>query len=421
MNIAEKTGDLMSQRSNVLLASRVDLGVSSLDEQDEWIVNDGALSHRSGGFFHVVGCRDADSCSENLMLYQPQGAFNGLLICQSGGRIYVLIQARVEPGNVGFCQFGPTVQSTPANYMRLHGGRPTPCLNFFLGWEPGARPIGHNTQPDLGTYYFQKTKTLSYVECDRFVEGDSSMVWTPIDTLLTLVNEDNLLNTDLRSMLAIFDWSNFLGGSETSTLCDGAIRLLSGSIGWESSKQSLVRIDDLSDWEWSDRGIRGVEGQPLSALLFAVRAENREVQSWHQPLIVDERIGDVVLLLRARDDDVEFLLSCNAEAGAIGRRLVQVSFISEESNAPSFQGETVANVLQSEEGGRFYRKMRRYRVIRVDDYPAGPHQVWVGRSSLRSLLRTSNLLAIELRVACSFVLSDINETLRQVTAEKGTI
>ena len=93
------------------------------------------------------------------------------------GNIYVLVQARIEPGNSRIGHFGPTIQSTPANYMRLHGGKSTPYLEYFFGCKPkDARVIGNSMQYDLGKRYYQKSKTLIYVEVPEFLETDENMI-----------------------------------------------------------------------------------------------------------------------------------------------------------------------------------------------------------------------------------------------------
>ena len=80
----------------------------------DWALTDGALQHRSKGFFSVTGVRD--SHGERLMLYQPQGAINGMLTRRVDGERQFLFQARAEPGNVGEVQFGPTFGPTWQQY-----------------------------------------------------------------------------------------------------------------------------------------------------------------------------------------------------------------------------------------------------------------------------------------------------------------
>jgi dTDP-4-dehydro-6-deoxy-alpha-D-glucopyranose 2,3-dehydratase len=62
--------------------SRTGITVSQvpMKEAEDWELVDGALQHRSRGFFCVVGVSsDEKGPTGRLMLYQPQAAITGLL------------------------------------------------------------------------------------------------------------------------------------------------------------------------------------------------------------------------------------------------------------------------------------------------------------------------------------------------------
>ncbi len=141
----------------------------------DWALTDGALQHRSKGFFSVTGVRD--SHGERLMLYQPQGAINGMLTRRVDGERQFLFQARAEPGNVGEVQFGPTLQSTPANYLQFHGGRTSDFFPHFLQQSWDTSLLSETTQLDLGSRYLQKTKRVIIAEAAGEVPAVPSFYW----------------------------------------------------------------------------------------------------------------------------------------------------------------------------------------------------------------------------------------------------
>lgn len=114
----------------------------------DWALRGGALQHRSGGFFSVNGVEAGGR--EHVLLYQPQGAITGVLTTMIEGERAFLLQARAEPGCLNEVQFGPTVQSTPANYMRLHGGVATAYVEDFISYQRDVDVIDDTTQLDLG-------------------------------------------------------------------------------------------------------------------------------------------------------------------------------------------------------------------------------------------------------------------------------
>ena len=165
MNVARSLGDLKRYLSTGIEDARFSRTRITLGEQNEWSVSNGVLSHRSGGFFHVLGCVGPMG-EEELIYYQPQNAVNGLAVHRDGDELLLLVQVRVEPGNSHVGNLGPTVQSTAANYNRSHGGRETKLIELFQSYVPGCTPVCNSTQYDFGTFYVQKTKSLSVVELD---------------------------------------------------------------------------------------------------------------------------------------------------------------------------------------------------------------------------------------------------------------
>src|SRR5690606_41731347 len=100
-----------------------------------------ALSHSSKGFVHVCGLQHQETKEQKLVLFQPQSALTGLAIHRKENKVYILLQARIEPGNTKVGQYRPTIQSTPANYVRLHGRTATAGVDWFTPYESGLRQL----------------------------------------------------------------------------------------------------------------------------------------------------------------------------------------------------------------------------------------------------------------------------------------
>jgi len=211
MNIAATTEDLDFFLERTIRFSEFSMSKINFSDQNQWSVKNGALSHKTSGFFHVIGFSDPNG-KEQLMLYQPQSALTGLAVCISDNTPYILLQARIEPGNVGIGQYGPTIQSTPANYLKLHGGNETSYLDLFYRYSTKSKPISTSVQLDLGARYFQKSKWHNYILTPELFETEPQMIWVPLQIIFNNINRDNYFNTDLRSLLAVFNWDKFLPG-----------------------------------------------------------------------------------------------------------------------------------------------------------------------------------------------------------------
>ncbi|MEM6693972.1 MAG: NDP-hexose 2,3-dehydratase family protein [Pseudomonadota bacterium] len=399
----------------------------SLKDQSDWTITQGALKHRSGGFFYVVGMRRGTPAIERLMLYQPQSAFNGLVSrCSSGSHRQFLVQARAEPGNVGAVQYGPTVQSTPANYMRLHGGAATSHIDMFLGFDDDIRVIDETTQLDLGERYFAKTKRVVLAEDLSDRPAQLPFVWVSSDAVAAAAGESYLLNTDLRSAFALSTWSATTDTAELTPSDEAVRRSLAAPPRADVFSQVFTRIEkapqapaefvplaDLANWEIRDDGLTEKHPeQGISVGFFDVTANLREKSSWQQPLIECANSGEVVLACRVVQGSVEVFVQVGHEYGILGHGPLLPSWLRYPGEAKTPPGWVQrAGVLletnESDEGGRFYKNASSYSLVEVESHADLDEEtgVWVTVSELKRLLAVSSLCAIQLRVIASHLLA----------------
>jgi len=418
IRIAASAADLAGFLQETVTRSDFKLRKIKLAEQSNWSIKNGVLSHFSTGFFHVAGIRSRISREEHLMLFQPQSALTGLSIYRDGRDVYVLLQARVEPGLVNVGQYGPTIQSTAANYTRMHGGKETTYAELFRSFSPLANPLGNNKQFDLGKRYFQKNKVLSYVELDKQVETKENMIWAPLTVVAEVQQYDNFLNPDLRSLLACFDWDLYINDDDSSqgdgaAAGDDAFALPANRLG--NNEWELVPVNQLSGWEFQEYGVADVSDSGIWVDMFHVSCKNREVQEWSQPLLSCANEGLAVMLVRVVNGRYEFLVSIESEFGISGQQTVLPTYVIYPGDSHRnmrqmcASGTLMAEMKQSEEGGRFYLNESVYQMILVTpDFEIESHQRWVSAERLKSILKTSCQASIQLRCMGSLVLDLIN-------------
>jgi oxidase EvaA len=409
----------------VLDRARSDFAVEQVRaaEAEDWSLRDGAVQHRSGGFFSVVGIRDG--AGEAVMLYQPQAAITGVITARIDGERHFLLQARAEPGCLGSAQFGPTVQSTPANFMRLHGGGATPLIDAFIGFDPSASILGDTTQLDLGERYLCKSKRSIVVETALATDPPPAFVWASPEAMRQAVARDAFLNIDLRSIVSVIDWSADSGCGELVPKSETVRRSLSSPIRADVVGEVVARLSDHApakvtfvplnalenwretEWGWSERA--GEQG--FSVAFFKVSAAYREKASWTQPLVNSNSEGHVVLACRERAGVLELFVRIAPERGLVtGAALApsHVRYPGAAGDPPAWLAspEVWASSLESDEGGRFFRDASLYEVVRTDDAvaPAGPG-FWLRLSELKLFLRMSNASTIQLRGIVSHLLA----------------
>ena len=393
---------------------------------EHWSVIDGALQHRSRSFFSVNGV--SDGARSALLLYQPQAAVTGALSARVGGERWFLLQARAEPGCLGEAQFGPTVQSTPANYLRLHGGAATPYVESFIAFDPRISVLDDTTQLDLGERYLAKCKRSILLETPAPAAPQPSFVWATPSALAEAVLRSAFLNIDIRSILAVARWSARPGEGEL-TPKSAALRhslaspprpavlgeLLARLHRTAPARSRFVPLAELDNWRqtemgWSEREPR----QGFSVDFFQVTAAFREVGSWVQPLVNSATPGQVILACRERGGLLEFFLRPVAERGFVTAAAVAPSYVRYPGAAglpPAWLQPPSARLwsetTESDEGGRFYRDASAYQIVRTDDAagPEEPDGAWLRLSELKLLLCTSNACTIQLRGIVSQLLA----------------
>lgn len=215
--------------------------VSRAEAAADWSIRDGFLQHRTGGFFAVAGLKGLSDGSERVMLYQPQGAINGLLRSRSNGAPVWLLQARAEPGNVGDAQYGPSLQSTPANYLRAHGGAASPYFAADLLQNADVTPAFETTQLDLGNRYFRKTKRVVYLDIANPPEPPVGFHWVSSGPLVEATRTSFTLNTDMRAALSVHPWTpDDEAGLRPRALRSAPVwRRLSGTRCWAGCSKGL--------------------------------------------------------------------------------------------------------------------------------------------------------------------------------------
>jgi dTDP-4-dehydro-6-deoxy-alpha-D-glucopyranose 2,3-dehydratase len=421
-----------------------------------WAFDRGELVHHTGGFFQVVGIRARANHSEldgreQVIIRQRTTAINGFLLRRREGEVEVLVQGRVEPGNVGGVQAAPTVQSTEANYKRLHGGKPTVFLDPFLTGGPDGFVFDRLQSEEASRFHGKYNRNVA-----RFLPAHdddpelplSFRFWT-VRQLGQLIARDNTVNTDARSVLACIDWRTLAGDAGPFARGDGAVdALLARSLAVRGHDDTAgtttaevferlsalrarlaltteyVRLEDLANWAVTPEAIlerRSERG--FSVGMYRVRAAQREVASWDQPLIRSATRGRIVLLCRETRGVLCVLARMRAEIGYVeGVQLtssVSVPPGEDERHDPldrrlldlaaSPAGVvTLARAVQSEEGGRFDRDENLCEIVLLDgaaDVPSSEDLCWITVGQAQDLARVPGALSMELRCVLSLLLT----------------
>ncbi len=382
----------------------------------------GNLVHKSGRFFSIEGLRVRAGrpwMSEwtQPIIVQPEIGVLGILVKRFGGVPHCLMQAKMEPGNINGPQISPTVQATRSNYLKVHGGAGTKYLEYF---RPGSRGkvLFDGLQSEQGSLYLHKLNRNVVVETEDDVPLDENFCWLTLAQLGRLLRLDNIVNMDSRSVLSCI--------TPALTRPDGWVAHEMGEIlSWltemrarQELVQRLVPLKHVTEdgWRLGADVIDHRDGKYFDIIAVAVRASNREVAAWTQPLLAPKQPGLFALLVKRIGGTPHALVQARSDAGMLSIAELTATVHCQPGNyadapaehRPPYLDYALAapasrvrlDVLYSEEGGRFHHAQNRYLLIEVeDDFAAEPDDryLWTTLSQLTSLLPHSNYLTVELR------------------------
>lgn len=403
----------------------------------QWKKDETSLHHQTRRYFSVVFVRD--KLRERVMIDQPEIGVLGFLIAENGPARKWLVQYKSEPGNVGHVQIAPTVQATKSNYERVHGGNPTPFLEFFT--EPGGarKDVLGSEQGDRFLNKFNRN-------CKRLVDQDwvlsevsEQFDWLTSEEIKSNLKRDYTVNTDARSVIASGSWHllsdnpqrMFLDGglpmdiataihrsysARTSQHKAHALRLLAQIYRDFPLPYRRVPLAHLRDHVLLEEGIYDSEGRQVLGY-FDCHMPDREVIRWQQPLMERDVVGLHVLLFRLTDGVALFNVAAYPETG-IHRRVefgpslqsgdTPFKLSSESLLETLNEAEIILDIEQSDEGGRFNCNISRYVIARWHRDPDvlnTDNGCWLTAAELEQLSAQKGVLSNELRTLLSLLLS----------------
>ena len=250
---------LCSDHSIGTIVSRVE------NSLNDWVIDNGILRNSKADYF-TVGLYAGEEGKSLLLMKQEENALIMLLLCNIDGQDSVLLSLRSEPGLIGLTNYTTTIQSTPSNYLRKHGGKSTPFVEVAMDPCTHGKILYEGTHHDWGDYYLNKTKRFLIVELKSAVDAPKGFCWVSLETVSALLLENHLVTSDLRVAIPLLTARGVQHSATTESGPSHAEnRQLFRNLGF-----SLDVIDS--------RGI-GVS-------FFKTETKTREVNSWVQPLLV---------------------------------------------------------------------------------------------------------------------------------------
>ncbi|MEK0413628.1 MAG: hypothetical protein RL070_1116 [Bacteroidota bacterium] len=415
-------------------------------EMKMWHSNsDGSLHHDSGRFFSIQGI-DVYTDYGNIsnwrqpIIYQPEVGYLGILTKEINGILYFLMQAKIEPGNINCVQISPTLQATKSNYSRVHAGKSPNYLEYFVNAKP-ENIILDQLQSEQGARFLRKRNRNIIIKIDENIELHPDFRWMTLCQIKELMQYDNLVNMDTRTVLSglkISDYispldslngmSEFGRGMILSSTTNHSFISTADHLSWLTNLKAKYdlritpcAINNMPGWNNTNLEIAREDGKYFKVIGVNVTISNREVASWSQPLVQPMQEGFCAFIVKKIHGIFHFLVQAKLECGnfdvielaptvqcltgAVGKEAYEKpEFYDYIVNARKEQ--IIMNTLQSEEGGRFYHEQNRNLLVEADEnfsLNLPTRFTWMTLSQMYEFLRFNNYLNIQARSIISAI------------------
>lgn len=410
-------------------------------EMDGWHIDEnGCLRHNSGKFFSIEGIHiETDygrtSSWDQPIINQPEVGYLGILTKEINGVLYFLMQAKIEPGNVNCVQISPTLQATKSNYSRVHKGKKPAYLDYFVNAKP-ENVLLDQLQSEQGARFLRKRNRNIIIKVDDEIELLPDFRWMTLGQIKQFMAIDNMVNMDTRTVLSGIDFTDYLtpvtASSNMSDFGRELIRSSKSSSGFYTMRQILSwltglksrydlivtqrPIDKLHDWHRNSYEIANNHGKYFRIIGVRVSIDNREVTSWCQPLVQPMQQGICAFIIKRINGVLHFLVQAKMECGNYDVLELAPTVQSLTDNFRAYSGsgradftdyvlqarqeQVIYDVLQSEEGGRFFREQNRNMLVIADDDFAvdlPDRYRWMTLGQIYRFLRFNNYINIQAR------------------------
>lgn len=433
--------DLVSWIGKRNEAVRVNIRQMPFGELTNWSFdgNTKNLRHVSGKFFSIDGLRikndsDLETRWTQPIINQPEIGYLGILTKEFDGVLYFLMQAKIEPGNVNCVQISPTLQATKSNYTQTHAGQKPAYLEYFVNASKDEILVDQ-LQSEQGARFLKKRNRNVIIKTESEIELDEDFRWLTLGQIKRLILLDNIVNMDTRTVISSITFSNqaLLRGQNTSGFSNlghdlflsamifSGMNTIGDILSWlctlKTKSDKIVEhipLAAVDDWLVTENEIVHKEGRYFKIIGVNVQIENREVKDWCQPIIEPSEHGICAFLVKKIYGTYHFLVQAKYECGNFDMyefaptiQCLQSELKKKRSDhyfldyIRNINTENVLlDVMQSEEGGRFYKEQNRNLIIRVDDIfheKLPENYAWMTLGQLNNFLKYNNLVNIQAR------------------------
>lgn len=399
-----------------------------------WTFDDKQISHDSGRFFQIkfIKAQLDEFHWDQPIINQPEIGILGFITSEIDGVLKFLVQAKIEPGNINIVQLSPTVQSTKSNFSKVHGGSLTPYVEYFL--DQKSLTLVDQLQSEQGSRFYRKRNRNIIIEIQEDIEKLDDYIWLTLGDIISMTKYPNTVNMDSRTVISCIHYGSFdFENYELSLFLGSDIKFspwISSMIRrdvYEKSHPEILSIItefkfrreferkkipllESEQWIYENGIIKHIENKYFDVVGYNIHIENRETSEWNQPMIRPKESGICCFFAKLVDDVFYLLVQLKDEIGSFDGVEMAPTIQTSSENLKTvlfydiykklIKSERVLmDIMQSEEGGRFYKEQNRNIIIDVTEEKIveDSNYIWMSIHQIKTFLQYNNYVNIQTR------------------------
>ncbi|WP_346841267.1 NDP-hexose 2,3-dehydratase family protein [Metapseudomonas otitidis] len=345
-------------------------------DHGDWTIDNLDLINTKSDYFRI-SLYETEKNKTCFLITQKQQALVLLVVSEIQGTLCALLNIRFEPGLIDNVNYTTTIQSTPNNYLRQHGGKGTPFLELAVNPEKHGCVLLDTENYDWGDLYLSKKKRFLILKLDQATPPPPGFTWVTKNALKRMAAVDHLITNDLRVCIASMDRNEPV---RTPANTPAVV------------PQGLV-IKHQFDYETRD-------ADGLHIQFFRTQTSVREVTTWIQPLLAGCPPKQIRFVFKEDKGSKLYAVTQSSQFGLVGKR---VWFPADIGNAAPCR-----SVFTSAEGGRLWRQLIHIQLLKLDREAGNAvncesEVVWVSEKQLMAMIASPLETSLELRMALSLI------------------
>ena len=169
----------------------------------------GVISHKSGGFFSIIGLRIDNAGREVNNWDQPfikqknlVGGIIGLVRKKINGLPHYLVEAKYEPGNYNNIQISPSVQATYSNLNKVHKGSRNKIISLYF--KKNFKTVRKIWVSEDGGRLYKKRNLHWIIDTnEKIIKLPKTYRWLTMWEIEKFINKGTYVGPHLRAILSL--------------------------------------------------------------------------------------------------------------------------------------------------------------------------------------------------------------------------